>query len=143
MASKKTENEKEVLSAGFTLSLFGGIIILTVSILFSAWLRRDPLTFYGGILGEYWRIAEVSVGIVGVISGIFVLCSSLLIRTGHRKTGGIITLTFSLLSIIGIAGFIFGLLVGIFPLVSIMGIAGFIIGLTLGLIGGIFGIVGK
>ena len=114
--------DQKKATVGFILSLIGGIIILVGAI---AVLALGSAFSSTGVVGaaELGSLFVVS-GAVGLISGILVIVSSILIhKPGKETIGGILAIVFSLVSIIGGGGFF--------------------IGLILALVGGILGLVKK
>lgn len=111
-------------TAAFVLSLIGGIFILLGSIVTAV---------LAGIFGEammfipFFGAILIVMGILGLISGIIILIGAVMINSGDPskvRTGSIIVLVFSILSLIFAGG-------------------GFIIGFILALIGSILGLVWK
>lgn len=114
-------------TAAFVLSLIGGIFILLAGLVVALFL---------GILGAGISMipglgwlggAMVALSVLGLIFGILVIVGALMINSGvpsKVKTGSIIVLVFSILSLPTVGG-------------------GMVIGFLLGLIGGILGLVWK
>ena len=111
-------------TAGFIVSLIGGIIILIVDILVYAGL---------GVLGVLEEAGIAGVGLVfdilfalGLLWAILVIVGAGLMMAGKTTAGGVLAIVFSILSLI------FSLSLG-----------GFIIGMVLGIVGGALGIAKK
>jgi hypothetical protein len=106
------------LVGGIIITL-GGLLFLAASILILPHLdyanlnvpqgltRADLPTLVSGIVGV--------MGVFGLVTGVIVLFSAimLLTRTGQRRTWGILILVFSILSFVGLGGFILGAILGI------------------------------
>jgi len=113
-------------TAAFVLSIIGGVLILIGAIVVAA-----VAGIVGGLLslvpfvGIFGGLAIIF-GVLGLVFAIAVMYGAVMINSGeHQKvrTGSILVLAFSILSLI--TG------------------GGFVIGLILGLIGGILGIIWK
>lgn len=105
------------------LALIGGLFIAGMAGEYSEWLEMIPGA--GAAVGAYVAIILIY-AIVGLVFGVLVLVGATMINSGEKskvKTGSILALVFSILSI-----FVGG---------------GFYIGLILGLIGGILGLIWK
>jgi len=115
--------EKKRATAGFIVSLIGGIIILIT----------DISLYYGlGEIGFISAFTMMGVGDIltvlfalGLLWAILVIVGAALMFTGRTTAGGVLAILFSIFSLFSLA---FG---------------GFIIGLILGLIGGALGIAKK
>jgi len=106
-------------TAAFVLSLLAGIFIIIGAIIYMV----------VGALFSWVPIAGVAVfiyGLMGLIWGIIVLVGAFMMSSDPKKakTGGVLVLIFSILSLFGAAG-------------------GLIIGFILGIVGGILGITWK
>ncbi|MEM0254322.1 MAG: hypothetical protein QXR17_03475 [Candidatus Bathyarchaeia archaeon] len=115
-------------TAAFALSLIAGILILLGGI-FGAILGTIGGAMVGAIPGFGWLGGLiVALGLLGLIFGILVIVGAVMINSGEQgkvKTGSIIVLIFSILSLF--AG----------------GTGGFVIGFILGLVGSILGLTWK
>jgi hypothetical protein len=118
---------EEKPTAAFILSLIGGIFILIAAILVMIFLGLVGTAFaiipFFGMIGGLLII----LGIVGLIFAILVIIGAFMINSGvpqRVRTGGIIVLIFSILSLFTSGG-------------------GFFIGFILGLIGGILALTWK
>ncbi|MBI4181586.1 MAG: hypothetical protein HY520_01305 [Candidatus Aenigmarchaeota archaeon] len=89
------------------LSLVGGILVILGGVVVAAiGGALMPLPFVGSIL--------IAVAIVGIIFGaLMVYGSTLLGKKGQEKTGAIVVLVFSILSLIVGGGFIIGFILGL------------------------------
>ena len=116
------------LGIAFGLSLASGILILLGSGLGMGWaLMGRPYFggFYGGMMGGsyypymmggYYGSYFSVFGIIGLVSGIVILASALLMRSRpypERRTFGVLILVFSLVSLAGMGGFFIGAVLGI------------------------------
>jgi len=98
-------------TAAFVLSLVGAILVLINGILIAA-ASGIVGTLIGGLIGGL----VVAVGIVAIIFGILILVGAVLINSGvpgKVKTGGILVLIFSILSIFTGGGFFIGFILGL------------------------------
>lgn len=119
-------------TGGFVLSLIGGLIILLVGALLYV-----AASFFSLFIGAASSAGATTTGLVGISMTI--------------GTMGIIGVVCGLLVMVfGILMFvmpkyhlIWGVLVLVLSLVSILGLGGFILGMILGIVGGILGIVFK
>ncbi len=115
-------------SIAFVLSLIGGILILLSGFVSSIWFMMGGSNFWGmmgggmmggwgGMMGGYgfpfgfmgWF------SIVSSVSGILVVIGAIMLnaRPAEHLTWGIIILIFSIVSFIGMGGFVLGALLGI------------------------------
>ena len=108
------------------LALVGGILIILGGILFMAVsafilphldytnLTTPPRLTSASMPGLVSGIVGV-MGLFGLVSGVIVLLSAVMLLTnpGQRRTWGVLTLVFSVLSFIGLGGFIVGAILGI------------------------------
>jgi len=119
-------------STASILALAGGILIMLCGMLLASvaafilpYVDYRNLTIPAGITNLPGLVsgAVTMVGLFGVISGIIVLVSAVMLRTypSQRKTWGVLMLVFSVLSFFGLGGFVVG---------AILGIAGGIVTLT-------------
>ena len=117
-------------TAGFIISLIGGLIDAVVAILMIA--AASWIGSFGGLIPEYdgygWGFVATTIATwaaIGLVFAILVIVGAILIyMPGKEVIGGIIVLIFSILGLFFTAG-------------------GLIIGLILGIIGGILGIIKK
>jgi hypothetical protein len=112
--------------AALIISLVGGIVILLGGILFmfaSAFIL--PLLDYSNVNAPP-RLASASIpaivsgvvgvmGAVGLVSGVIVLVSAVILMTnpGQRRNWGVLILVFSVISFLGLGGFVVGAILGI------------------------------
>jgi hypothetical protein len=102
--------------AAFILSLIAGIFILISAIITAVFT-----TLLGGIISFIPIVGSVGllviiVGVVGVVFGALVLVGAFMINSedpSRVRTGSILVLVFSILSIMTGGGFIIGLILGI------------------------------
>ncbi len=119
----------------FALSLIGGILMVIGGGITSMWFTSGGLGiagmmggFGGGIIGGMggfpWMLGGAfganfglmsALTMVGLIAGLVVLTASILLnsRPADSKTWGTIILVFSIVSLIGMGGFVIGALLGI------------------------------
>jgi len=109
-------------SAQFILSLTGGIVILIGGIVSLLWLvigfppSFDPLADLRNIVGEQeFRSFQIRYTVAGLSSGVAVILTSLMLRMRPQesKRWGIMIIVLSAMSILGMGGFIFGMILGI------------------------------
>ena len=110
-------------SAQFILSLVGGIIILIGGIVSLLWLlgafppSLEPLAHLrNNIMGEHeFRLFQIRYTAAGLSSGVAVILTSFMlkIRPHESKRWGIMIIVLSAMSILGMGGFIFGMILGI------------------------------
>jgi len=109
-------------SAQFVLSFAGGIIILIGGIVSLLWLvidfppSFDPLADLRNIIGEQeFRSFQIRYTVAGLSSGVAVILTSLMLkmRPQESKRWGIMIIVLSVMSILGMGGFIFGMALGI------------------------------
>jgi hypothetical protein len=123
MAQKTTPgypNTGSILAlVGGIIVVLGGALFLAVSAFILPHLDYSKLTppahmtaaempgLVSGIVGV--------MGLFGLISGVIVLTSAVILRVkpGQRETWGILILAFSVLSFVGLGGFIIGAVLGI------------------------------
>jgi len=111
----------------FILSLIGGLIILVGGVVGSVWYLFDG-TFYGGMWGGMmggWHSMMGSLGfpygymagfsLAGLVSGIIVVIGAVMLNTRptEHTSWGIVILVFSVISFIGMGGFLVGAILGI------------------------------
>jgi hypothetical protein len=105
------------LAGGILITLFG-VLLMAVSAFILPNLDYSNLTTPPGLSSS--AIPALVSGIVGVmgtfglVSGVIVLISAvmLLAKLGQRRTWGVLILVFSILSFIGLGGFIAGAILG-------------------------------
>lgn len=109
-------------SAQFILSLAGGIIILIGGIVSLLWLlvgfpiSFGPLADLRHTVGEQeFRMFQMRYTIAGLSSGIAVVLTSFMLnmRPQESKRWGVMIIVLSIMSILGMGGFIFGMVLGI------------------------------
>ncbi|MBI4021535.1 MAG: hypothetical protein HY369_04785 [Candidatus Aenigmarchaeota archaeon] len=89
------------------LSLVAGILIVLSSIVTAAMGGVFMVIPFAGAM-------IMAMGVVGIIFGLIVIYGSTLMKKqGKAQTGGILVLIFSILSIIGGAGFLIGFILGL------------------------------
>lgn len=116
-------------TAAFVLSLIAAILVIGTSlmlVIFGGFLTSMVAETYGMLLGRRITFIVVVVGLVGLVLGALMLAGALMINStslSRVRTGSVIVLVCSILSIF--AG------------------GGLFIGFILGLIGGILGLVWK
>jgi hypothetical protein len=108
------------------LSLIGGIVILLGGVLFVGvaafvipHLDLSTITVPQGV--DSAGLPALISGVLGVMGGFGLLCGAvilisaimLLAKVGQRRTWGILVLVFSVLSFIGLGGFVVGAVLGI------------------------------
>ncbi len=125
-----TEAAQETTSAypktASILALIGGVFILLSGVLFVAvavfvipHLSFSTLTMPQGF--NHADLQSLISGVVGVMGGFGVVCGAvvlisatmLLAKLGTRRTWGILILVFSVLSFVGLGGFVIGAILGI------------------------------
>jgi len=94
--------KQEISTAGFVLSLIGGLFILGVAGAMGA--ITAP---FGGFELVGWMIWA------GIISGIAVIAGSILIYSGQKVLGGALVIAFSLIGLAGTGGFLIGTILGV------------------------------
>ena len=110
-------------TTAFILSLLGGIIIVVGGLL-SLLFYYYGWPYYGGMMGGWrWMMGGygyvsglyAALSIVGLVSGIIVIIGSLMLnmRPAEHRTWGAVILVFSLVSFLGMGGFMVGALLGI------------------------------
>lgn len=110
-------------TTAFVLSLLGGIVIVVggfVSLLFYYY----GFPYYGGMMGgwhwmmggyDYISGSFAALSVAGLVSGIIVIIGSLMLnaRPAEHRAWGVVILVFSLVSFLGMGGFMIGALLGI------------------------------
>ena len=112
-------------NVGSILDLIGGILIILGGMLLTAVsayilpyinynVTTPPNMTPAGIPHLVSGVVGV-MGMFGLVSGAIVLASAIMVRIQpeHRETWGILMLVFSLLSFIGIGGFVLGAILGV------------------------------
>jgi hypothetical protein len=105
--------------AGGVIILLGGLIFIGASIYVIPHLNFSNMTVPQGF--NRANLPGLVSGVVGVMGAIGIVCGSvvlmsaamLLARVGQRRTWGVLILIFSVLSFIGLGGFIVGAILGI------------------------------
>ena len=104
---------------GGILILLGGVVFVAVSLFILPHLSYANLTTPSGlnsasIPGLVSGIVGV-MGLFGLVSGVVVLISAvmLLANMGQHRTWGVLILVFSVLSFVGLGGFVVGAILGI------------------------------
>ena len=114
----------------FVLSLIGGLIVLIFSLVNSVWFGSAApywggfggwmggmMGNYHGFMGDYASSYGFMAGIsiVGVISGIIVVISAVMLRVhpGEHLIWGTVIIVFSAISFLGMGGFFIGAILGI------------------------------
>ncbi len=109
-------------SAQFILSLGGGILILIGGIVSLLWLivgfplSFGPLNDLRHAVGEQeFRAFQIRYSVAGLSSGIAVILTSFMLnmRPQESKRWGVMIIALSAMSILGMGGFIFGMVLGI------------------------------
>jgi Family of unknown function (DUF6114) len=104
---------------GGILILLGGVIFIALSVFILPHLSYANLTPPKGLdPASIPGLVSGFVGIMGgfgLVSGIIVLVSAIMVlaNSGERRTWGILILIFSVLSFIGLGGFVIGAILGI------------------------------
>ncbi len=102
------KKQKEKSTAGFVLTLIGGLFILGVSVLYGFFMSMF-LSFGGGeFLGIFGGMV-----LAGVVSGILVIAGSILIYSRKNIIGAILAIVFSLVGLAGLGGFFIGTILGV------------------------------
>ena len=131
-ANKATQARETSADAAFALSLIGGIVI-TIGSVFGMGLGVVGRPFfwgmggmmggyYGGMMGGgyyygtggYYGMMYALEG-VGLIAGVLVIIFALMMRSrpADRHTYGALVLAFSLISFVGMGGFLIGAVIGL------------------------------
>ena len=114
----------------FILSLVGGILILIGGLASSMWFMLGGSNFwgmmggYGGMMGGWGGMMGGygfpfgfmgGFSLVAMVSGIIVIVGALMLksRPTEHMTWGIVILVFSIISFVGMGGFVLGALLGI------------------------------
>lgn len=113
-SGSEVEAVTEKPTAAFVLSLIGGIIILINGVLFAvaAAIVGSLAAFFMPAFGAL----ALAIAVPGLIFGIIIIIGAALMHTtdpSKVKTGSILVLIFSILSIIIGGGFIIGLILGV------------------------------
>jgi hypothetical protein len=105
--------------AGGILMILGGVLFVAVSVFVLPHVNFTGVTTPPQLApGSIASIASGVVGVMGalgLVSGVIVLLSAvmLLSNLGQRRTWGVLALVFSVLSLLGLGGFILGAILGI------------------------------
>ena len=137
MTTQATATDQVVLerpTAPFVLSLIAGMLILAGSgtvMMTSFPVGGSPYPYggmmggyYGGMMGGYYGMMHgfgfdggwfYGLGAIGIVSGIIILLSALMIYNQPAKTAtwGALILAFSIVSLFGMGGFFFGAILGV------------------------------
>ena len=105
--------------AGGVVILLGGLIFIGASIFVIPHINFTNMTVPQGF--NRANLPSLVSGIVGVMGAVGLVCGAvvlmsatmILARVGQRRTWGILILIFSVLSFIGLGGFVVGALLGI------------------------------
>jgi hypothetical protein len=114
----------------FALSLIGGIIVLLFSLLYLVWFGSAAPYWSGfggwmsGMIGNYHGFMGnysssngfmTSISIVGLIAGIIMIISAVMLRAhpGEHLIWGTLIVVFSAISFLGMGGFFIGAILGI------------------------------
>jgi hypothetical protein len=117
-------------NVAFILSLIGGILILIGGLASSMWFMLGGSNFwgmmngYGGMMGGLgWMMGGygfpfgfmAGFSLVALVSGILVIFGALMLesRPAERMTWGVVIMVFSIISFVGMGGFVLGALLGI------------------------------
>lgn len=119
-------SSRSLHSTAFVLSLIGGIIIVAGSAIaaFLAAFGSPYGTYYGmgpgmmggfGFMYSYGAGWMVGLSLVALVSGIIVLIGAIMLnaRPEDHITWGIVVLSFSVISFIGMGGYFIGAILGI------------------------------
>jgi hypothetical protein len=104
---------------GGIVILLGGVVFVAASVFILPHLDYANLNTPQGLTpGSIPALVSGVVGVMGVlglVSGVIVLVSAvmLLANVGERRTWGVLILVFSVLSFLGLGGFIVGAILGI------------------------------
>ncbi len=105
--------------AGGMIIILGGVIFVGVSAYVIPHLNFNNMTVPQGF--DRANLPTLVAGVVGVMGAVGIVCGSvvllsaamLLAKLGQRRTWGILILIFSVLSFIGLGGFVIGAILGI------------------------------
>jgi hypothetical protein len=116
-------------SVAFILSLIGGILILIGGLVSSMWFMLGGSNFWGmmdgnGGMMRGWEMMDGygfpfgfmgGFSFVALIAGIFVIIGVVMLnaRPAEHMTWGVVVLAFSIISFVGMGGFVLGALLGI------------------------------
>jgi len=97
--------------------MVGGILLLSVSAFILPNISYASMSVPPGVTNMAGLVSGAVgvVGVFGIVSGVIVLTSSVLLRTtpNQRKTWGVLILVFSILSFVGLGGFVVGAILGV------------------------------
>jgi hypothetical protein len=103
--------------AGGILMILGGVFFLAVSVFILPNLNYSNLQTPPNVTNMPGLISGAVglVGVFGLASGIIVLASAVMLRTSpsQYKTWGVLILVFSILSFVGLGGFVVGAILGV------------------------------
>lgn len=115
----------------FALSLIGGVFILMGGVASSIWFMIGGSNFWGmmgangGMMGSGWGGMMGEYGFpfgfiggfsfVALVAGIFVIIGAVMLKANPAQymTWGVVVLIFSIISFVGMGGFVLGALLGI------------------------------
>ena len=102
---------------GGILMTLSGMLFLAVSVFILPNISYANLHVPPGVTNMAGLVSGAVgvVGLFGLVSGIIVLASAVLLRTtpSQRKTWGVLMLVFSILSFVGFGGFVVGAVLGV------------------------------
>ena len=126
MSKMATDAIKEKPVAPFVISLLAGLLIFVGGGIMVGFAR---FPFFGGMMGGYYGMMSGYYGlmggygggwfyafsVIGIISGILVLTGAIMLynEPSRAYTWGILILVFSVLSFLGMGGFMLGALLGV------------------------------
>jgi len=104
---------------GGILMILGGVVFVGAAVYIIPHLNYSNLTVPNGL--DRASLPGLISGVVGVMGGFELVCGAivlvsatmLLAKVGGRRTWGILVLVFSVLSFVGLGGFILGAILGI------------------------------
>ncbi len=122
--------ENRAYTVPFVLSLIGGILVLLFSLIYSVWFSVAAPNWggfggwMGGMMGNYHGFMGgygssygfmTGISIVGLVSGIIVIISAVLLRAhpSDHLIWGTLIVVFSAISFLGMGGFFIGAILGI------------------------------
>ena len=118
-ASSYPKTASVLALVGGMIIILGGVIFIGVAAFILPHLNYSNLTVPKGM--DRASLPGLISGVVGVMGGFGLVCGAivllsatmLLARVGRRRTWGILILVFSVLSFVGLGGFIIGAILGI------------------------------
>lgn len=97
--------------------ILGGVLFLAVSVFILPNISYANLQAPPGITNMAGLVSGAVgvVGVFGLASGVIVLAAAVMLRTNpsQRKTWGVLILVFSILSFVGLGGFVVGAILGV------------------------------